>query len=227
MPDDSSETEKTENSSNETDGESVSRRQLLNDHGGGLVVKHAMPILPAMAHVLGTAMTHLLGAAMMHVLAVAMASVLCAAEGCNFFKPMESGSGLWYDSGLWCDSGIGCDSGLGCDALRQSPELMPFSSLSPLLTANEMGLPSVCSASSLLQSSLLAVNKVGLPNVCSVSSLMLVNGGDPVGSKQCYYLNETALAPVSLVNMMASRKASVYDAISGEAVVLLAQFLYG
>uniref|UniRef100_A0A7S3R841 FAS1 domain-containing protein n=1 Tax=Dunaliella tertiolecta TaxID=3047 RepID=A0A7S3R841_DUNTE len=88
MPDDSSETEKTENSSNETDGESVSRRQLLNDHG--------------------------------------------------------------------------------------------------------------------------------------VSSLMLVNGGDPVGSKQCYYLNETALAPVSLVNMMASRKASVYDAIS--AVPALSMF---
>ncbi|KAF5838505.1 hypothetical protein DUNSADRAFT_2775 [Dunaliella salina] len=47
-----------------------------------------------------------------------------------------------------------------------------------------------------------------------VRSLTFVNGGEPAGSKQCYYLNETALAPVSLVNMMASRQSSAYDAIS-------------
>ncbi|KAF5839256.1 hypothetical protein DUNSADRAFT_1200 [Dunaliella salina] len=55
-----------------------------------------------------------------------------------------------------------------------------------------------------------------------VSTLMYVNGGDPEGSKQCYYLNETALAPIALVNMMASRKTSMYDAIS--AVPALSQF---
>uniref|UniRef100_A0A7S3VSI6 FAS1 domain-containing protein n=1 Tax=Dunaliella tertiolecta TaxID=3047 RepID=A0A7S3VSI6_DUNTE len=61
-----------------------------------------------------------------------------------------------------------------------------------------------------------------LLNEHGASSLMFVNGGDPEGSKQCYYLNETALAPISLVNMMASRKSSVYDAIS--AVSALSMF---
>jgi len=50
---------------------------------------------------------------------------------------------------------------------------------------------------------------------CRASVLAVVTGGEPDGVKRCYYI-DTALAPVALVNLAASRQETVYDAISSK-----------